>query len=82
MFVLANIEDTIRVEPRAFVKPAAVAVEDQINAKYANCVCTGSHQIIQDVGLCITLHDILEASEGRIRWGDGCMYYTGELQLT
>lgn len=39
MFVLADIEDTIRVEPRFFVKPAAIAIEDQINAKYANRVC-------------------------------------------
>ena len=38
MFVLADIEDTIRVEPRFFVKPAAVAIEDQINTKYANRV--------------------------------------------
>lgn len=28
------------------------------------------------MGLCICVHDILEASEGRIRWGDGCLYYT------
>ncbi|WFD34714.1 DNA-directed RNA polymerase III complex subunit Rpc25 [Malassezia cuniculi] len=41
MFVLTNIEDTIRVEPRFFVKPAAVAIADQINAKYANHVLVG-----------------------------------------
>lgn len=33
-------------------------------------------QILQDVGLCISVHDIQKASEGRVRWGDGCLYYT------
>ena len=32
--------------------------------------------MLQDVGLCICAHDIMDASEGRVRWGDGCLYYT------
>ena len=36
---------------------------------------------MQDVGLCICVHDILDSSEGRIRWGDGCLYYTVVFRL-
>lgn len=59
------------------MKDAAEAVKDQINVKYANKVCVQfSYQILQDVGLCICVHDLLDISEGRVRWGDGCLYYT------
>lgn len=38
-------------------------------------------QILPDVGLCIAVHDVLDASEGRVRWGDGCLYYTVRFRL-
>ena len=38
-------------------------------------------QIIPDVGLCISLLDILDASDGAVLYGDGCYYYKSEVQL-
>lgn len=68
MFVLADIEDTISVHPSAFGQPSLTSISDQINAKYAN-------KVLVDVGLCIALFDILSCSEGKVRFGDGCLYH-------
>lgn len=68
MFVLADIEDTISVHPSAFGQPSLTSISDQINIKYAN-------KILVDVGLCISLFDILSCSEGKVRFGDGCLYH-------
>lgn len=34
-----------------------------------------------DVGLCICLYDILQASDGTVKAGDGCSYVTVEFRL-
>lgn len=46
------------------------AIEDNINAKYAN-------KVIQKIGLCISLYDLLWASEGLIRHGTGTANVNG-----
>ncbi|SPO23779.1 related to RPC25 - DNA-direcred RNA polymerase III, 25 KD subunit [Ustilago trichophora] len=68
MFVLSEIEDTISVHPSSFGQPSLTSISDQINIKYAN-------KILVDVGLCISLFDILSCSEGKVRFGDGFLYY-------
>lgn len=68
MFVLADIKDTISVHPSAFGQPALTSISDQINVKYAN-------KILVEVGLCVSLFDILSCSEGKVRFGDGCLYH-------
>ncbi|KIS68918.1 DNA-directed RNA polymerase III subunit RPC25 [Mycosarcoma maydis] len=68
MFALAEIEDTISVHPSAFGQPSLTSISGQINTKYAN-------KILVDVGLCISLFDILSCSEGKVRFGDGCLYH-------
>jgi len=45
-------------------KKAMQSIEDNINAKYAN-------KIIQKIGLCICLYDLLSASDGQIGNGSG-----------
>lgn len=74
MFVLADIEDTISVHPSTFGQPALTSISDQINVKYAN-------KILPDVGLCITLFDVLSCSEGKVRFGDGCLYHRVTFRL-
>lgn len=32
-------------------------------------------QVIPNVGLCISLLDILSTTEGAVMYGDGCLYY-------
>ncbi len=39
-------------------------------------------QVIPEVGLCISLLDMIECSEGAVLYGDGCFYYKCEHSLT
>ena len=41
------------------------------NTKYAN-------RVLHDVGLCICVFDVAEVGEGKVRYGDGFLRYTGE----
>ncbi|KAJ3038152.1 DNA-directed RNA polymerase III subunit rpc25 [Rhizophlyctis rosea] len=57
MFILSHLRDNVRVHPRDFRKPRAQALTDELNKKYAN-------KILHNVGLCIRVFDLLDASEG------------------
>ena len=70
MFVLSELEDTVKIVPNDFRKDDNGAITDVLNDKYAN-------KVVQEVGLCICVHDILEKSEGFILYGDGCSYVKG-----
>ncbi|CAM0143080.1 unnamed protein product [Umbelopsis sp. WA50703] len=74
MFILAVLKDTIKIEPTDFRKPKHEAITDEINKKYAN-------KVVQEIGLCVSLFDILEASEGVIHHGDGCSYVKAKFRM-
>ncbi|PWN53235.1 hypothetical protein IE53DRAFT_199673 [Violaceomyces palustris] len=74
MFVLSEIQDTISIHPSLFSKESSEAISEAINKKFSN-------KILQDVGLCICLFDILSAEEGKVRWGDGCLYHKVSFRL-
>ncbi|KAJ5082035.1 DNA-directed rna polymerase III 25 kd polypeptide, partial [Penicillium argentinense] len=59
-----TISDLIQISPEDFSKFSAVAIEDNINEKYAN-------KVIQKIGLCISFYDLLESSDGLIGHGTG-----------
>ena len=67
-----KIADLVQIEPKDFPgnKPAFQAIEDNINAKYAN-------KVIQKIGLCICLYDLLSASDGLIGNGTGLVSVNG-----
>ncbi|KAG1052225.1 hypothetical protein G6F43_005626 [Rhizopus delemar] len=67
MFVLAELEDTVKIVPNDFKKDNLNAVTDVLNEKYAN-------KVVQEVGHCICVHDILNVTEGFILYLDGCSY--------
>ncbi|KAK9479192.1 RNA polymerase III subunit Rpc25-domain-containing protein [Lipomyces japonicus] len=67
MFVLSKISDLIRIVPAKFDKPTLEAVEDEINGKYAN-------KVVQGVGLCVCVYDVVTIGDGLIRPGDGSSY--------
>ena len=46
-----------------------------MNKKYAN-------RVLHDVGLCICVFDVAEVGEGKVRYGDGFLWYTGEPLLS
>ncbi|KAG4438080.1 hypothetical protein IFR05_006446 [Cadophora sp. M221] len=74
MFILTKIADLVQIVPEDFNKDAAQAIEDNINAKYAN-------KVIQKIGLCICLYDLLSSSEGLIGHGTGLVNVNVEFRL-
>jgi len=74
MFILTKIADLVQITPEDFSKDSAQAIEDNINAKYAN-------KVIQKIGLCICLYDLLLASDGLIGHGTGVVNVNVEFRL-
>jgi DNA-directed RNA polymerase III subunit RPC8 len=69
--ILADTEqDTIAIHPSNFGVPPEQALTAELNKKYAN-------RVLFDVGLCICVFDIAEAGEGKVRYGDGFLWYNG-----
>ncbi|KAL8643169.1 MAG: hypothetical protein Q9228_000231 [Teloschistes exilis] len=80
---MTTISDLVQISPEDLQKPSAESIEDNINAKYANKV--GSQtilefifsskcdivKVVQKIGLCICVYDILAASDGLIGHGTG-----------
>ncbi|KAK4696414.1 DNA-directed RNA polymerase III subunit RPC8, partial [Lecanoromycetidae sp. Uapishka_2] len=64
MFILTTIADLVQISPEDIEKPSGESIEDNINAKYAN-------KVIQNIGLCVCVYDILKASDGLIGHGTG-----------
>jgi len=65
-------QDTIAILPANFGIAPEQALIAEINKKYAN-------RVLHDVGLCICVFDLVEAGEGRVRYGDGCLWYKGAM---
>ncbi|KAF8885424.1 RNA polymerase III subunit Rpc25-domain-containing protein [Mucidula mucida] len=68
MFNLAILKDTVGVHPSNFGVPPEAAIISELNKKYAN-------RVLHDVGLCMCVFDITQAGEGKVRYGDGILYY-------
>jgi hypothetical protein len=66
-------QDKIPIHPSQFGLPPEQALINELNKKYAN-------RVLHDVGLCICVFDIAEAGEGKVRYGDGFLWYTGQSQ--
>ena len=93
MFVLAELQYIIRIEPRRFGKDMKKEITDELNRKFANKVslCVNSEgfdfdfvcpQVIHNVGLCIALYDITYVGDSYILPGDGASHTKGELSHT
>jgi len=68
MFQLAIVKDTLPIHPSNFGAPHEDALIAEINKKYAN-------RVLHNVGLCICVFDLSQAGEGRVRYGDGLLWY-------
>ena len=66
-------QDKIPIHPSQFGLPPEQAIINELNKKYAN-------RVLHDVGLCICVFDVAEVGEGKIRYGDGFLWYTGEFK--
>lgn len=67
MFILTRFTDLIRLDPTSFKKPLNDAIVDEINNCYAN-------KIIDGVGLCICVYDLIAVGEGQVMSGDGAAF--------
>ncbi|KAK7533713.1 DNA-directed rna polymerase III 25 kd polypeptide [Phyllosticta citricarpa] len=74
MFLTTTISDLIQIKPEEFEKSSIKAIKDAIHAKYSN-------KVIQEVGLCICLRDILKSSEGLIGHGTGIVNVNVDFRL-
>ncbi|KNZ59706.1 hypothetical protein VP01_1679g9 [Puccinia sorghi] len=85
MFVLSHLKvgsqvpegtryDTVRVQAWDFGRDRARVITAEINRKYSN-------KVLPEVGLCIALFDLLDVSEGKVLYGDGCLYHRAEFTL-
>ncbi|KAH9887780.1 RNA polymerase III subunit Rpc25-domain-containing protein [Xylariomycetidae sp. FL2044] len=74
MFILTKIADLVQIAPAEFERHSSQAIEDNINAKYSN-------RVIQKIGLCVCMYDLLWASEGLIGHGDGFVNVNVEFRM-
>lgn len=65
------LQDTIPIHPSDFGLLPEQALIAELNKKYAN-------RVLHDVGLCVCTFDITEAGEGKVRYGDGFLWYKGD----
>ena len=70
MFVLVALKDRIRILPNRFNSSIEDAIALELNNRFAN-------KVIINVGLCITLFDILETKDSFIYQGDGSAHTVG-----
>jgi DNA-directed RNA polymerase III subunit RPC8 len=64
MFILTTLSDLVQIPPHEFYRKDREEIEDLINEKYSN-------KVVQNIGLCIALYDLLSASDGLISHGTG-----------
>lgn len=74
MFILTKFQDLISIPPHQFYKHDRQNIEDKINEKYAN-------RVVQKVGLCVCMWDLLKASDGLIGFGTGNMNINVEFRM-
>lgn len=72
MFCLSIIKDKIPIHPQHFSISPEESITAELNKKYAN-------RVLHDVGLCVCVFDLSEVGEGKVRYGDGFLWYQGAL---
>jgi len=68
------VADVVQIHPTQFNKSSSRAIEDFINAKYAD-------KVIHKVGLCLGFHSLISASEGLIGHGTGIVNVQVDFRL-
>lgn len=74
MFVLCTLEDKLRVQPGDLGKPTLEAVTAEIERTYVD-------KVVPDLGLVITLYDILDVSGGYVFPSDGAAHFDTKFRL-
>eukprot|EP00026_Physarum_polycephalum_P016423 Phypoly_transcript_17321.p1 GENE.Phypoly_transcript_17321~~Phypoly_transcript_17321.p1 ORF type:complete len:228 (+),score=46.59 Phypoly_transcript_17321:93-776(+) len=74
MFVLALIEDDVKIMPQDF-RNEIKTIEESIERKYCG-------KVLLNVGLCIGLHDIIKMGDGIVFQGEGASQVKVTFRLT
>ena len=74
MFYITEVEDHIRVEPKLFGLPTVEAVEQQLKKTF-------TEYYDKEMGMVVTVIDVLNVGEGIIIPGDGAAYYESTFKL-
>lgn len=74
MFILSELTDLIRILPQNFNLATPTALKDEIHIKYSN-------KVISNLGLGISVWDILEIKDGMLKPGDGGSYVEVKFRL-
>jgi len=67
MFVLSELRTLVRLAPKGFDKTLEEQLKEEINKKLAN-------KVLINVGLCLSLYDIVEIGESFLFPGDGASH--------
>jgi DNA-directed RNA polymerase subunit E'/Rpb7 len=68
MFVLSKLEADVRVAPKDLAKPPLAAVTEVLEGDYLD-------KVIPDLGLAVTIYDIISIGGGHIYPNDGAAYF-------
>jgi len=74
MFVLTELQDTLRIPPQSLSIPLQDAVTQEIASLYFD-------KVLKDLGLCVTLYDIKNIDGGFVFPGDGAPHFTVDFRL-
>ena len=74
MFYLTEVEDHVRVEPKLFGLPTVEAVEQQLKKTF-------TEHYDKEIGMVISVVEVLNVGEGIITPGDGAAYYESTFKL-
>lgn len=74
MFILSRLTDLIRLSPDQFNKNPKKSIINELNKKYAN-------KIVQNLGLVISVWDLIKVEDGLLKPGDGASFIKVELTV-
>jgi DNA-directed RNA polymerase III subunit RPC8 len=74
MFVLAIVEDKLKILPEQFDRDSRDVLIEQIDSKYSN-------KVLLEVGLCISFYDILEVQDAFVYPAEGSCHQVVKFRL-
>ncbi len=74
MFIVCTLEDKVRVKPQELGKPTLEAVTAEIERTYID-------KVVPDLGLVITVYDILDVQGGQVFPSDGAAHFDAKFRL-
>ena len=74
MFIVSTIEDKVRVHPQDLAKPTLEAVTAELERTYID-------KVVPDLGLVVTLFDILDIQGGFVFPSDGAAHFDTKFRV-